>query len=178
MNNHLMLDFETLGTDPDTCVLSLGAVTFTINGIIEEKEWHFNLHGQMRAKRSVNPDTLVWWMNQGGEAKAVFEKSIKSPLMCGQFAPEFAAWIAPHNVKVWGNGATFDVSIVENIMKSFAVPYPWRFTNVRCYRTIKAGYDIEGGQFRAGVKHNALDDARFQAQCLIRYFKADPKRDK
>lgn len=178
MNTHLMLDFETLGTSPDTAVLSLGAVIFTPFGIVQEKEFHFNLHAQLKAKRAVSADTLTWWMSQGAAAKAVFDKSKVEGGLVSEFAPGFAKWVSAYaNIRVWGNGASFDVPIIENMLNACGVPVPWKFFNIRCYRTIKVLFAIEQGNKLAGTKHNALDDARHQAQCLMAFLKTNPQLD-
>jgi hypothetical protein len=119
MKDQVMLDFETLGTTPDSVVVSLGAVRFTIDGIKEKHEWHFNLNQQLKAKRAVSGDTLIWWMAQGPEAKAVFERSSKTGMAVGAFAQEFAAWLAPLDVRMWGNGATYQAERMIDFFKQY-----------------------------------------------------------
>lgn len=173
---HLMLDFETVGQRSDTAVLSLGTVLFEGGKILDEKLWIFNLSRQLDGfRRSVSADTLLWWMNQGDKAKSVFEKT-KNGMLLSDFAKNFREMFEQYpDLRVWGNGATFDVSIVENILTTFAIPHPWKFWNVRCYRTLKAMHGIEIGQVREGTHHDALADAQFQAKCLMNFFTLNPE---
>ena len=173
-NNHIMIDFETLGNKPDTAVLSLGAAVFTQEKIISEKLWIFNVDGQLEAKRSVKFDTLQWWLNQNAGAKDVFRKCKDEGITIRDFVPQFLEFCQPHSgIKVWGNGASFDVSIIENILDLAKVKTPWLFYNIRCYRTMKACFGIDKRE-RSQVTHNALQDAKDQANCLIEYWKTNP----
>lgn len=172
MTNHLMLDFETLGNTPDTAVVSLGAVLFNREGIFAERLWLFNLTGQLDGRRRfATADTITWWMGQGEKAKSVFEKAQREGVLLKDFATQFVEWVDPkRDVRVWGNGATFDVSIIESILLQQGVKAPWKFWNHRCYRTLKQCYGIEKTKFQ-GTKHDALDDSKHQATQLIQYWK-------
>jgi hypothetical protein len=174
-----MLDFETLGQSADTAVLSLGAVIFTRDAFIETRYWSFSLHGQIASgKRTVNADTLLWWLGQGDGAKRVFQESNDVGTLLKDFAPPFVAFVkkAGSDVRVWSNGATFDIPIIEHILSQQGQPVPWKFWNQRCYRTMKACFGIDK-KFE-GVKHNALDDSKHQANCLMEYWAKNPSADK
>lgn len=175
---HLMLDFETLGQASDTAVLSLGAVLFTKDQIIEEKYWIFSLDEQLRAKLSITSDTLLWWMQQNDRAKEIFSKVKTEGISMKTFLPDFCGWVNGKDVRVWGNGASFDVSIIESLINRGQLMLPWKFWNIRCYRTLKAMHDIEKGVVRSGTHHNALDDAKYQAQCLMAFLQKNPSCDK
>jgi DNA polymerase III epsilon subunit-like protein len=174
--NNIMLDFETLGNTPSTAVMSLGAVVFDQNKILAEKYWLFDMNGQIKNGRTVKVDTLIWWMSQGDSAKTVFKQSQEHGILIRDFLPQFVEFLKPFsNLRVWGNGANFDVSIIENIFDTASMKTPWLFYNTRCYRTMKSCFGIEkGGQFK-GTKHNALDDARNQANYLLEYWKTNPE---
>ena len=96
---------------------------------------------------------------------------------------DFAAWFCgaatsraaeAEPVYLWGNGANFDVSILQSAYENVNLPTPWGFRDVRCLRTIRA---LSGACYIArpeiGVAHNALDDARAQAMWLIDAWQAD-----
>lgn len=172
--NNLMLDFETLGNKPDTAVLSLGAVVFDKDKVLAEKLWIFNVDGQLEAKRSVKMDTLIWWLTKSTKAKEVFDRS-KDGLMIREFVPQFIKFCEPYSgLRVWGNGATFDVSIIENILDLSRTKPPWQFYNIRCYRTMKSCFGIDKRDIK-NISHDALQDAKEQAQCLIEYWKTNPE---
>ncbi|EJE5400891.1 3'-5' exoribonuclease, partial [Shigella flexneri] len=82
-------------------------------------------------------------------------------------------------VQVWGNGANFDNTILRRSYerqgipcRSYerqGIPCPWRYYNDRDVRTIvELGKAIDFDARTAipfeGERHNALDDARYQAK--------------
>lgn len=166
---HCMIDFETLATTPDAVVLSLGAVITGVNHngerFHDEKEWFFKIEDQ---ERVIDPATEQWWDKRDSAAKEVFRHCAERGVELPHFAQEFSDWIKQYKqVKIWGNGALFDIAILNDIFAQHAVPKTWKYTNEMCYRTIKKLFDIEARQIRHGTHHNALDDARFQMQCLM-----------
>ncbi|EMC3872645.1 3'-5' exonuclease, partial [Escherichia coli] len=72
-------------------------------------------------------------------------------------------------VQVWGNGANFDNTILHRSYERQGIPCPWRYYNDRDVRTIvELGKAIDFDARTAipfeGERHNALDDARYQAK--------------
>ena len=72
-------------------------------------------------------------------------------------------------VQVWGNGANFDNTILRRSYERQGIPCPWRYYNDRDVRTIvELGKAIDFDARTAipfeGERHNALDDARYQAK--------------
>jgi hypothetical protein len=180
---HLMLDFETLGSAADTIVVSLGAVAFNKGGIVNKKLFHFDLEEQARLGRSFTGDTLAWWMRQSQEARAVFNsKETKLPLEL--FFLEFENFVDDaltrvgekrDELKPWGKGANFDISILESLYREkhtkFAAGIPWKFWNVWCFRTFAALTGCEKLHARPhGTHHNALEDAEYQARCVLAHW--------
>jgi exodeoxyribonuclease VIII len=173
-----MLDFETLGTTPDAAVISLGAVLFNREKVLDEKLWIFNLEGQLRGKRAASADTISWWVSQGEKARSIFERAGREGILLREFVPQFIDFINLKDIRVWGNDLGFDVGIMEHILiQQGRTVMPWKFWNRRCYRTIKACFGIDKGGF-AGVKHDALDDAKHQAKCLMEFWAKNPGTDK
>lgn len=69
-----VLDWETLGTDPDSVVLSLAFIPFPRNKILAFEEhlanayyWKFDVVHQVELGRIINDDTLEWWGKQDPE---------------------------------------------------------------------------------------------------------------
>jgi exodeoxyribonuclease VIII len=106
-------------------------------------------------------------MGQSDKARAVFKDKGK-PL--AEVLNAFTKFIGIENVgqvKLWGNGANFDNVILVNAYRRTGIKAPWQFYNDRCYRTIKSMFKrIE--MERSGTHHNALDDAKSQADHLVR----------
>lgn len=161
---HVMLDLETLGTAGDAAIVSIGAVVFGADGIAPNPFYcPVRLQSAIDAGLRVDGSTVEWWTRQPDAARAVFGEhaaELDSALLA------FAQWL-PGRAKVWGNGASFDNAILASAYRAVGRPLPWKFWNDRCYRTIAAGIGVRRQQL--GTHHNALDDARSQAEHLIRY---------
>lgn len=173
----LMIDFETLGQDPDTCVISLGACFFDeVSGKIGPTFYMaFDIDSQIAKGRSITGSTLKWWMGQEDAAKKVFNEKAEDPKAILEL---FSKWVIGNcgisKVKPWGNGSTFDISIIENMFKMYGVKCPWLYYNVYDLRTFKR-YVARGAKVpkNEGINHNALDDAINQAKYVIEYSKLD-----
>lgn len=165
----LMIDLETLGTDPHCPVISIGAIFFDI----EKKKLGptfyatLDVKEQIRSQRTLDADTLKWWMHQSGAAKKVFRETA-SPV---EFAlNKFVEFIKQFKkVKVWGNGSSFDIVILEDLFKQYDIKVPWSYNNIMDLRTFKR-FVAKGEKLqKSGVDHNALDDAKSQAQYVLDY---------
>ena len=166
---NLMIDLETLGISPKAPIISIGACFFDKEGIYETFYVTLDTGEQMDSgKRVADSSTIKWWMSQEDAAKKVFKEDAIDTETALQTFVEFC--LNHHdkkNTKPWGNGATFDISMLESIMSDYGISEPWMFYNIRDLRTFKEyiydGKDTE----RKGTYHNALDDAIHQAQVVI-----------
>lgn len=113
---HVMIDLETLGTNPDTVVLSLGAVKFDVGvGQIGERiHYYLDIDHQLAEGRTVTGPTIRWWMAQSEQARSQFLESeqvyFKAPQTLDAFDQFFegAAYI-------WSHGSNFDTVILDNM---------------------------------------------------------------
>lgn len=175
----LSIDLETLGTTPGSAILSIGAVLFDRDTGQLGAEFYkaIDLDSAMK-NGTVSASTLRWWMNQDEDAKAVLIKP------SGPFSAailDFQAFVASlsDDIVPWGNGATFDVSILEHAIRHCGSEPPWHFRDVRDMRTLmdvaKTLHDFDRTDFDfdfQGVAHNALDDARHQARLISAAWRA------
>ena len=169
----LMIDFETLGQDPDTAVISIGACFFdeVTNQIGPTFYMAFEIDSQLKAGRTIKADTLRWWMGQSGAAKKVFNEKAQDPKAILEL---FSKWVLEQNtiskIKPWGNGSTFDISIIEDLFRMYDVKCPWLYYNVFDLRTFKR-YIANGAKVVVdGTAHNALDDAIAQAKYVMEHY--------
>lgn len=165
-----MIDMETLGVGNRPVVLSIGAVAFDKNGKLPEVvDWsqtfhlYLSLDGQQDRGLEISPSTVIWWMRQGDEARAQFDKE-RIPVHMA--LADFSNWFKKLGLKdIWSFGATADIVWLESLYKAFgmtdSIPYSYR--NVRCFRTLTNVTGVPPPE-RIGVKHNALDDAIHQAR--------------
>lgn len=182
---HCMLDFETLGNGADSIVVSLGAVWFNKEGIKHETLFLFSLRDQVIRERTFTASTLTWWMGQKDGAREVFKKlgdGLDMPAFFEKFEHESRFAMAKvgegwDQFRPWGNGANFDVSIMEDLYRRHHEKrdegIPWKFWNTICYRTFNMLTDCKKLRARPhGTHHSALDDARYQAQTVLAYWAA------
>lgn len=168
------LDLETLGTSPDSIILSIGAVA-VCETTGERRKFYSPCSIESQDNRTVSQSTLRWWEKQSDEArKALDDARAPDCTTLQQALTQLTNWIGElgqtHDVYVWGNGATFDISMLEHAYKQISDFVPWDFRKTRDMRTLyditlRLGMDINVP--RAGVHHNALDDAEFQANVVM-----------
>lgn len=164
---HVMIDLETLGNAPGCALLSLGAVSFDGEWVADEYYQRIDAESCVRAGLSVDVSTVRWWLGQSEEARAEVAGlggNLKDVL--GSFSEWLGMVGNGEKPCVWGNGASFDNACLAAAYRAVRLPLPWPFWNDRCYRTMK-GLAPAVKMERGGVHHNALDDAKSQAEHLI-----------
>lgn len=165
------IDIETLSTRPNAAVISIGIAVFDrrTGEICDTLYREVHIDDAVRHGH-VDGHTLAWWMKQGDEAKQLFSyNEDKKPLSSVIWDVGSFLGLYPE-IRVWGNGSTFDITILEMACINLVQPAPWKFQHVRDMRTIvdaaaALGFDKKSIPFD-GVPHNALDDAMHQA-CVI-----------
>lgn len=164
---NVMVDLETLSTRPNAAIVSIGAVFFDKDeGLGEEFECVLDLDYQVKELgRHIAPGTVKWWLDQTADAKAVFKRPTVGVYQAlDYFAMFLGGPVKSIDVKVWGNGASFDNVILGSLYEDAGVAQPWQFWNDRCFRTLKSeARSIMPPQFK-GTAHNALADAKHQAE--------------
>ncbi len=165
----LMIDLETLGTDSECVVMSIGAVFFDRESLELGESFYstLDIEDQVELGRTINPATIKWWMNQNDHARSVF---LEKATPTDKALERFVTWIETQGgerVRPWGNGSNFDISIMESLIKNFGVTPPWRFSDIRDLRTFKDLYSKKTNVSMLGNSHNALEDAKNQAQYVI-----------
>lgn len=169
---HLMIDLETLGKDHDAPVLSIGAVFFNPNTGEMGHEFHVKIEFESAClNRRIDPSTVKWWLQQSKEAQSKLFEGNAAPVRTALV--HFVEWVKSvtntNNVKPWGNGATFDITMLESCLKTHCVEIPWKFWNIRDVRTIVdcAEPFVKRNSIKFdGVQHDALDDAKHQAKYI------------
>ena len=168
VGDDLMVDLETLGRGPGCAVLSIGAVFFGPDGLGAEFELFVNTADSLERGLTKDPDTVAWWDRQSKEAQETLRKAETSPHSLADALGAFSAFCMTHSsqakLKFWGNGASFDNAIVAYCYRAAGMNQPWNFWNDMCYRTLKKLASPAIAQASSGVLHNALDDAKRQAE--------------
>ncbi|HAW2299712.1 TPA: exonuclease [Escherichia coli] len=169
VRHHLMIDLETMGKNPDAPIISLGAIFFDPQTGDMGPEFSKTIDLET-AGGVIDRDTIKWWLKQSREAQsAIMTDEIPlddALLQLREFIDENSGEFF---VQVWGNGANFDNTILRRSYERQGIPCPWRYYNDRDVRTIvELGKAIDFDARTAipfeGERHNALDDARYQAK--------------
>lgn len=168
---HIMVDLETMGTAPGSAIVSIGAVAFDpAAGTLGEEFYRtIDLISCQRAGLTIDPATVQWWMRQSDEARAQLFRPDAERL--ADALGWFASWFRRQRGKyIWGHGANFDEPLLSWAMRAAHVVVPWEYWDARCTRTLFA-LTGEKPDRAKGVHHNALDDAKAQAEAAIRAYK-------
>lgn len=176
MSADVMLDLETLSSQPDAAIISIGACTFRTDGTAmtadERKLFTISIDmvSSQRAGGHVDAGTIRWWLQQSDAARAAVTGSNSANVAVA--LQMFRSWLLEIGpARIWGNGAGFDNIILRQAYQRLQMEAPWGFYQDRCYRTLK---NLRGEiQFtRMGIAHSALDDAVSQAMHAERLFAA------
>jgi len=164
MSTHVMIDIETLGKGNYACLLSVGAVKFDPQLDTIADKFYVDIDPESCVKHGLRMDapTVMWWLKQSDAARAAITEHERLDLPAALNG--FSDWYGSTPLPTWGNGATFDNVILRNAYELANVDCPWTFREDRCFRTLKSLSDSRPP--RAGVEHNALHDALYQAETL------------
>ena len=171
---HVMIDNETLDLVPSSKIVSIGAVIFDPRyGKISDDTFYVEL--DLKAQKGRTEDhsvngTVAWWKKQTPEVR----KALKGTTLLEDALEDLEFWL-PDDCKVWGNGSIFDIAMLEDAYRQYEMKIPWEYWNIRDMRTIKDMYESSRGSWEKGyrgTKHNALEDAKYQAEMVIKMWKS------
>lgn len=167
---HFMVDLETLGLTPDSVVLSIGATEFgwadTNN---TERRFYAELDIDEQSTRKINHETWAWWQRQPNMPSG--HLSAKSAIRL--FHEYLVSSSLNQAIVLWSRGTDFDTPLLYSLYADAGIDPPWKYFNVRDLRTLDKL--IPGfAPTRMTTKHNAIDDAVYQAQhaaAILRHLK-------
>jgi len=176
MTKHIMIDLETLSTEPNAVILAIGAVAFdgeTGKRDIQRGSSTFyatvKIQSCLDRGMIVEGNTIKWWGDQSAVARTaafVGSSHIGTAL---RGLSEFIDKRGEDGNRpcVWGNDSVFDIGILNSAYKACCLESPWAFWKVRCYRTISKLVPKEFFPWDGGTKHHALHDAEYQTDRLL-----------
>lgn len=182
----VMLDLETLGTSPDSIILSLGACIFYRKPCTKRKRRldfyrSFDYVSQYKKGRTLSMDTLQWWLRQRDTLAfhQVFLASQGMNLRLGLI--EFNNWLksqADSDIRIWAHGASFDLPMLDHALKDCELDWVpgLDFRNFRDTRTLLDVCNVK--MKKADNAHNAVDDAIAQAEAMEECFDILNAREK
>lgn len=175
--NHCMIDLETLSTDSTACVLSIGAVMFRFDtGLAEEFYVNVDAEDCKAHGLHVMKSTVEWW---GTQPKHVLKSLFTpKPIPLKNALEQLFSFYKEHKGRhPWSHGAGFDLPIIEHAAMVVGLETPWKYWDELCCRTVMAMLELRNDKIAKSDEnaHNALSDAKRQAQVLIDAFKTDDK---
>lgn len=164
MNNptpiHISLDLETLSTSSNAAIVQIGAVTLDGQEFCE----YINPKSSEAAGLDVSVETIQWWSTQDPAIRAqVMGGTTSLATALGKFL-KWCQEVGPlDQIHLWSYGGDFDLPILRNAYECFT-EYPFNYRNHHCLRTLSWALGLP--YIKPARAHNALEDARTQAQLL------------
>jgi len=154
-----MIDLETLSTAKNAVILSLAAGTFDPfgEGMGESIYLGLDLNTQLDLGGDIDGGTVLWHLDK--ERKDLPRPALPIENVLKQLSVFYKRQECR---RIWSNGATFDIPIVEFYFKRLGHSFPWHYGDARDTRTAFeiAGWDESPTRSRA--THDALEDVTLQ----------------
>ena len=168
---HAMIDLETLSTNPEAVILTVGGVKFDPHSFTEPSQgmyFRVDVDSQTSMGREVKQLTLDWWATQ---PKEISEEALgdKDRISLSKMLKTINKWSVGVDV-FWCQGPLFDYAILQNIYKQLGHPVPWQYWQIRDSRTLFSLVPRDPNEKRTGM-HNALEDCYFQAKKVQKVYK-------
>lgn len=163
MTERAMIDIETLGTEPGCVIVSIGAVRFDLeHGVTDSLFVSVDPESCQALGMEIDAGTLAWWLGQPAEAREQLTGGDDLEIALR----ELRAFVDGAE-EVWANSPSFDLAILDEAFDAVGLSSPWEFWEQRDYRTLRETLPYWPGRDQQGTKHDALDDARYQAESLV-----------
>jgi hypothetical protein len=166
-NPVLMVDLETLSTEINAAILSIGAIVFNpLDDGVEDCPTFYQtiaIESNEREGRHISGSTVVWWLRQSEEARAAL---VTDTLPLHGALMRFQQWMIQYRpIHCWANSPSFDCAILKHAFGQHNVHWPFAYWAERDLRTLKdAAYpNGDSPKVTYGTAHGALDDAIKQA---------------
>ena len=173
---YFMVDIETLSTEPNAAILTIGCTIFDPRGFDTEDTIKaegrclnigpITIESNEQVGRHISGSTVTWWFGQEDAAIKALVNGERINLnnalyQMWQFVDKYPTKL---NFVV-ANSPNFDCTILETACRSVGQPWPFKFWQYLDLRTVKqlAYPDGDCPKIGVGVAHNAMDDAIRQA---------------
>ena len=174
----VMVDLETLDTESDAVIVSIGACFFDpFTGEIGKVfDRVISVDDCTKRGMKISESTLGFWLRNPEAASMVFGEDI-SKVSLSSALKSFTAYLKYESgdqlgkIRLWANDPSFDKSMLTYSYRACKLEYPLAFWNTRCVRTILGLYpntlfkEWKINNPRKGY-HQASYDAIYQAEYI------------
>lgn len=160
---HFMVDLETLDTIPSAVILSIGACVIPVHMDPADGDvFYAEVHVDSQYMRTKSLQTIEWWKQQSNCP----DRGTTSLTDALRSFREYLLRITKRPI-IWCKGTDFDTAILAHAYRQQGVDAPWRYNDVRDFRTIKKMFSESLVVTAPNLNpHNALADAVHQAKEL------------
>lgn len=158
---HIMVDLETWDTTSTAVILSIGAVVI---GAPDQEcpQFYVEVDPRTQYMRTKSIDTMNWWEQQGNCPCNGTTSLVDALFKFREYLTKITA-----RPIIWCKGTDFDTAILAHAYRQQGVDAPWRYNDVRDFRTIKKMFSESLVVTAPNLNpHNALADAVHQAKEL------------
>ena len=166
-----MIDLETLATNPNAVVLTIGAVKFNpfTDEITDKLHLKLDVDSQIEKGRVTDERTLAWWGQQEESVKAK-AFSPEGRVDVGEALDKLTEW-SKDTHRVWCQGPSFDFPILDSLYKQYDINKPWDWWFQRDARTVTSLVSENLKEKIDFAAHDAVEDCVKQAKCVQYVYK-------
>jgi hypothetical protein len=170
----VMIDIETLGSNPRAPVIQIGACAFSLRAGEVGPTWSELVRPNFEYTKP-DVDTIAWWMKQNEDARLHVAKCVEAGIFETEALQALTQFIADNTIDVcaWAMPPEFDLVILRNLGDARGIKMPWHYAATRDLRTLEHLVGkTKADRMQATTPHDAGSDAAAQASTAIKYYRA------
>lgn len=152
-------DLETGALKPDAAIYSIGAVAIRRGKMFGS--FHIRMNPNQRGRRR---DNIHWWDHAN---PAEYAEICKSQVKLRDGLRKFAEWLGQYDIEKYWQLRFQDFMWLEHAYGQQSMECPIRYSNVRELHTFMEAKNAEYPIRESGSAHNALADAKYQAEAWM-----------
>jgi hypothetical protein len=159
---NLMIDIETLATEPGAAIVSIAAVKFDPFddylkrgiGVSSLPTLNLLIDLDSQTDRVINDDTVTWWSQQSTRVQeSIFGEGLNRVSLADGL-DQLHRFVWNSVTRIWAQGTHFDITILEHAYRSVNRAYPWQYWVARDSRTLLDLVPVD----LPPATHDALED--------------------
>lgn len=177
-----MVDIETLGSNSNSPIVTIAIQHFDPTGGTCAPGASRYIRVKPHDDAKLDYDTIKWWLGQEDAPRREVIEALDNGQIESSALNELSRFIYDicpdrRNVRLWGNGATFDNVILDNAYKRNNITPQWTYSGHRCFRTLVNQNPEKIVVERKGNHHCATDDVAYQLDVLREYMRINELAD-